>query len=90
MIVIVVRLIGDCDVSPRNFERARGPSQRAGIEDSRDRDPGGYLWDRESSQTEFVRDLPRSATYCGRLLLAEPQPVSGAHQLNHGSENILY
>ena len=45
----VVRFTWECDVGPRNFERATDPSQRAGIEDRRDRDSGGYLWDFEIS-----------------------------------------
>ena len=47
--VIVVRFIGERDIGPRNFERATSPSQRAGIEDRRNRDSGGYLWDCEIS-----------------------------------------
>ena len=50
--VTVVRFIGECDVGPRNFERATSPSQRAGIEDRRNRDSRGYLWSCEIHQVE--------------------------------------
>ena len=58
MQVTMVRRIRECDTTPRNFERARGPAQRTGIEDGRNRDSGGYLWDVKlsSGQTEFVLD----------------------------------
>ena len=45
----VVRFVSECDVGPRDFECATGPSQRAGIKDRRNWDSGGYLWDREIS-----------------------------------------
>lgn len=87
----VVRFIRDCDISPCNFERARGPSQRAGIKYGRDRDTGGYLWDREvSRKTKLARDLPHLTTCYGRLRLAESQPGSGVRQLDPQFRSISH
>jgi hypothetical protein len=80
--VIMVGLVWKRDASPRNFERARSPSERAGIEDGRNRNFRGYLGDRETSllrSIEFV--LPRLTTCHGQLPLAQSRLESEARQL---------
>lgn len=79
-----VGLVWKCDTSPRNFERAGSPGERAGTEDGRNRNSGGYLGVMRScilARADHMRGPPRVATCCGRLLLAEFQWGSGAHQL---------
>jgi hypothetical protein len=43
----VVSLVRKCDISPGNFECAGSPSERARIEDRRNRDSRGYLKGRQ-------------------------------------------
>ena len=60
--VTVVRFTWEYDVGPRYFERATGPSQRAGIKDRRNWDSGGYLWDCEISYIG-IRARPASPNH---------------------------
>ena len=62
--VVVTGLVWECDTSPGKYERTRGPSEGARIEDCRNRDSRGYLRCREvllrnsySSETNFIQPL---------------------------------
>ena len=79
----VAGLTGDCDIRPGNFERAGSPSERAGIENSWNRDSRRYLGTVRSHIADrmVLQDQLHSTIFHGQLLLVEPRAESEAHQL---------
>ena len=85
----MVRFVSECNVGPRNFERATGPSQRAGIEDRRDRDSGGYLWECEISYIGIRETHLAQPLVVGSFRLLHPERGEERVSWSHGSEKCL-